>query len=146
MAVTAEGAPVRCWTFPGTTSDQLVIRKVKDDLGSWMLNRVERGWRDLKGALRLRPVFHHREDRIRSRIQLCWLALLLIRVIENGCGDTWRNVRNELDRMHLVTLGTKEGRIAKRPATTKGQREILTALNLREPAQILDYELPTPVE
>lgn len=320
MAVTAEGVPVRCWTFPGTTSDQLVIRKVKDDLGSWMLNRVvwvtdsgfnsatnraylqrggdhyiiceklrsasadakkalarpgryhlvegnlqvkevhvgegarsqrfvvcvnpeakardeivrgnliaylerriagsdewsrqrrdelvgelrstpglarflrrtkdhklridkaaigkdahfdgkwlirtsddtltptdlargykqlyqvERGWRDLKGALRLRPVFHHREDRIRSHIQLCWLALLLIRVIENGCGDTWRNVRNELDRMHLVTLGTKEGRIAKRSGTTRGQREILTALNLREPAQIIDYELPTPVE
>lgn len=40
MAVTAEGVPVRCWTFPGTTPDQLVIRKVKDDLGSWMLNRV----------------------------------------------------------------------------------------------------------
>jgi hypothetical protein len=320
MAVTAEGVPVRCWTFPGTTSDQLVIRKVKDDLGSWMLNRVvwvtdsgfnsatnraylqrggdhyiiceklrsadadakkalarpgryhlaegnlqvkevrvgegarsqrfvvcvnpeakardeivrgnlvaylerriagsdewpgqrrdefvgelrstpglarflrrtkdhklridktaiskdarfdgkwlirtsddtltptdlargykqlyqvERGWRDLKGALRLRPVFHHREDRIRSHIQLCWLALLLVRVIENGCGDTWRNVRNELDRMHLVTLGTKEGRIAKRSATTKGQRKILTALGLREPTQILDYELPTAVE
>ncbi len=40
MAVTAEGVPIRCWTFPGTTSDQLVIREVKDDLGSWMLNRV----------------------------------------------------------------------------------------------------------
>jgi GNAT superfamily N-acetyltransferase len=40
MAVTAEGVPIRCWTFPGTTSDQIVIRKIKDDLGSWMLNRV----------------------------------------------------------------------------------------------------------
>ncbi len=40
MAMTREGVPVRCWTFPGTTSDQLVIRKVKDDLGSWMLNRI----------------------------------------------------------------------------------------------------------
>ena len=40
MAVTAEGVPIRCWSFPGTTSDQLVIRRVKDDLGSWMLNRV----------------------------------------------------------------------------------------------------------
>jgi hypothetical protein len=48
--------------------------------------------------------------------------------------------------MHLVTLETKEGRIAKRSTTTKGQRDILTALELREPAQILDYELPTPVE
>ena len=320
MAVTAEGVPIRCWTFPGRTSDQLVIRKIKDDLGSWMLSRlvfvtdsgfnsatnraylqrggdhyivceklrsastdakaalsrpgryrvvehnlsvkevrvgegaraerfcvcvnpearrrdeivrknlvaylnkriegsdawsrqrrdelvgelrqtpgiarflrrtkdhklridkaaierdahfdgkwlirtsddtlsatdlalaykqlsqVERGWRDLKGALRLRPVFHHREDRIRSHIQLCWLGLLLIRVAENATGDTWRNLRNELERMALVTLETREGRIAKRSATTKRQREILAALEVREPAQILDYELPTPVE
>ena len=109
------------------------------------LSQVERGWRDLKGTLRLRPVFHHSEDRIRSHIQLCWLALLLVRVAENAAGDTWRNLRNELDRMHLVTLQTTEGRVAKRTASTKRQREILAALEVREPAQILDYELPTPV-
>ena len=40
MAVTKEGIPIRCWTFPGRTSDQLVIRRIKDDLGSWMLNRL----------------------------------------------------------------------------------------------------------
>ncbi|MGE5756139.1 MAG: transposase [Planctomycetaceae bacterium] len=110
------------------------------------LSQVERGWRDLKGALRLRPVFHHREDRIRSHIQLCWLALLLIRVAENATGGTWRNLRHELDRMHLVTLETAEGRVAKRSTTTKRQREILSALEIREPAQILDYELPAPAE
>ena len=98
----------------------------------------------MKGAPRLRPVFHHREDRIRSHIQLCWLGLLLIRVVENATGDTWRNVRNELERMHLVTLGTKEGRIAKRSVTTNGQRKILAALKVRESAQILDYEPPIP--
>ncbi len=46
--------------------------------------------------------------------------------------------------MHLVTLGTKEGRIAKRSVTTNGQRKILAALKVRESAQILDYELPIP--
>ena len=40
MAVTAEGVPVRCWTFPGNTSDQVIIRTIKDDLVGWMLNRV----------------------------------------------------------------------------------------------------------
>jgi transposase len=64
---------------------------------------VECGWRDLKGALRLRPVFHYREDRIRAHVQLCWLALLLIRVVENATGESWRSVRAELERMHLVT-------------------------------------------
>ncbi len=67
-------------------------------------------------------------------------------MIENGCDDAWRNIRNGLDRMHLVTLGTKDGRIAKRSETTKGQWEILTALKLREPAQILDDEMSTPTE
>jgi hypothetical protein len=70
---------------------------------------VERGWRDMKGALRLRPVYHYREDRIRAHVQLCWLALLLIRVIEVAASDTWRNLRHELDRMHLVTLASGPG-------------------------------------
>ena len=108
------------------------------------LLEVERGWRDMKGSLGLRPVFHHREDRIRSHIQLCWLGLLLIRVIENGTGDTWRNVRHELDRMHLVTMETAEGRVAQRSATTTGQAEILQALDIPEPGRFLDFELPTP--
>ena len=40
LAVTREGIPVRMWTFPGTTSDQDIIKKVKDDLGAWGLHRV----------------------------------------------------------------------------------------------------------
>jgi transposase len=108
------------------------------------LLEVERGWRDMKGSLGLRPVFHHREDRIRSHVQLCWLALLLIRVIENGTGDTWRNVRHELDRMHLVTMETADGRVAQRTTTTTRQAEIFTALEIDEPGRFLDFELPTP--
>ncbi len=47
-----------------------------DDLAAAykQLLQVERGWRDMKGALGQRPVFHHREDRIRAHVQLCWLA------------------------------------------------------------------------
>jgi hypothetical protein len=40
LAVTRDGVPVRCWTFPGTTNDQAIIRRVKDDLGSWHLRRL----------------------------------------------------------------------------------------------------------
>ena len=115
-----------------------------DDLAAAykQLLAVERGWRDFKGALGLRPVFHHREDRIRAHIQLCWLALLLLRVIENATGDTWRNVRHELDRMHLVTLATNAGRVAQRTATTPGQQTVLRALDLPEPPRFFDFTLP----
>jgi transposase len=116
-----------------------------DDLAAAykQLLAVERGWRDFKGALGLRPVFHHREDRIRAHIQLCWLALLLLRVIEIATGDTWRNVRRELDRMHLVTLVTNAGQIAQRTTSTAGQQTPLRALDLPEPPRIFDYTLPS---
>ncbi|HLI43869.1 MAG TPA: IS1634 family transposase [Acidimicrobiales bacterium] len=109
------------------------------------LYEVEAGWRDLKGTLKLRPVFHYREDRIRAHVQLCWLALLLIRTVEHTIGDTWRNVRNELERMHLVTLETNDGRVAQRSATTARQREIFQALEVAEPARFYDFTLPEPV-
>jgi transposase len=49
-------------------------------LGYKNLLEAERGFRDLKSALLLRPVFHRLEHRIRAHVLLCWLALLLIRV------------------------------------------------------------------
>ncbi|MCA1700667.1 MAG: transposase, partial [Actinobacteria bacterium] len=59
-------------------------------LGYKALYEAERGWRDLKSTIDLRPVYHRREDRIESHVQLCWLALLLLRVAETEVGDTWR--------------------------------------------------------
>ena len=40
FAVTRDGIPVRCWVWPGNTSDQEVIEEVKADLNSWRLGRV----------------------------------------------------------------------------------------------------------
>jgi hypothetical protein len=116
-----------------------------DDLAAAykQLIAVEDGWRDLKSSLGLRPVHHRREDRIRGHVQLCWLALLLLRVVENATGDTWRNLRHELDRMHLVTLATNAGQIAQRTTTTAGQQTLLRALDLPEPPRIFDYTLPS---
>lgn len=60
-------------------------------------------------------------------------------MIENATGDTWHNVRHELDRMHLITLATDPGRVAQRSATTPGQRTLLKALDLPEPPRFFDF-------
>jgi hypothetical protein len=108
-------------------------------LGYKALYEAERGWRDLKSTIDLRPVYHRREDRIESHVQLCWLALLLLRVAETEVADTWRNIRNELDRMHLVTLATSEGTVAQRTELTHRQRQILKALEPPEPPRFYDF-------
>jgi hypothetical protein len=48
-------------------------------------------------------------------------------------------VREELERMHLVTLESAEGRVARRSRTTAGQRGILAALELPEPPLFSDF-------
>src|SRR5205085_499372 len=62
-------------------------------LGYQQLIQVERGWRTLKTHLELRPVYHRLEARIRAHVLLCWLALLLIRIIENATDTTWARAR-----------------------------------------------------
>jgi transposase len=108
-------------------------------LGYKALYEAERGWRDLKSTIDLRPVYHRRSDRIEAHVQLCWLALLVLRVAETEAADTWRNIRNELDRMHLVTLATSQGTVAQRTELTHGQRRILKALGLPEPPRFYDF-------
>jgi len=45
--------------------------------------------------------------------------------------------------MHLVTLATEHGRVAKRSLTTPGQRQMLAALELSEPPALTDFEVAT---
>ncbi len=110
------------------------------------LYEVERGWRDLKHVIDIRPAYHRREDRIQAHVQICWLALLLMRVAETETGDTWRNLRNELDRMHLITLATSEGQAAQRTELTHRHRQILAALKLPEPPRFYDFTPTTAAE
>jgi transposase len=100
---------------------------------------VERGWRDLKHILGLRPIHHRLAQRILAHVQLCWLALLLTRTIETQTGDTWRNIRNELDRMQLVTYDLPDGRVSQRTPTTASQRTILSRLDLGEPPRYFQF-------
>jgi len=102
-------------------------------LGYKQLLQVERGWRDMKTTIDLRPVHHRKEDRIRAHVQLCWLALLLIRIAENQTADTWRNVRRELQRLHQGTFRGNAGLVQKTSETTAAQLRILRALDLQAP-------------
>lgn len=103
------------------------------------LYEAERGFRDTKSTIDLRPVFHHKDERIKAHVQLCWLALLLIRVAEVELADTWRNTRDELERLHLVTLRTVEGTVAQRSELTARHKEIFRRLRLPEPARFYDF-------
>ena len=105
-------------------------------LGYKNLLEAERGFRDLKGILELRPVYHRLEQRIRAHVTLCWLALLLIRVVERQSDQTWRNASRELNRLHLVTLQGAAGTLTQTTSLTDPQRAIHTACSIDPPPPI----------
>jgi len=102
-------------------------------LGYKQLLEVERGWRDMKQVLDLRPVYHRREDRIRAHVVLCWLALLLVRVIETSCEGSWPSLRHELEKLRLGSFHGASGSFSQRSEITTAQRAILAQLQMSAP-------------
>lgn len=118
-----------------STSDQH-LTPAEIALGYKNLLVAERGFRDLKSGLLLRPVFHRLEPRIRAHVLICWLALLLTRVAEEATGHTWSSINTELSRIAAVTLTGPAGTVVQSTELTDKQRAILAACNVAPPARI----------
>jgi len=109
-------------------------------LGYKNLLEAERSFRDLKGTLRIRPVFHRLDDRIRAHALNCWLALLLVRIAERHTGQTWRRMRTELERIKLVTLAGQAGTVQQTTPLTDQQRQVLGALDVPVPPAVTSLD------
>ncbi len=109
-------------------------------LGYKQLMEVERAFRTLKSTLSLRPVYHTKDDRIRSHVLLCWLALLLVRIAELEAGMTWPRVRAELERLHLGKFLHKDGRILQYTELTQNQRNIFKKLKISPPKMVTSIQ------
>jgi transposase len=109
-------------------------------LGYKNLLEAERGFRDLKSELLLRPVFHRLEHRIRAHVLICWLALLLTRVAERSTGQSWRNIRRETARLKQVTLAGKAGTITQTTPLRPSHKAIYQALSITPPPRMTAFD------
>jgi transposase len=109
-------------------------------LGYKNLLEAERGFRDLKSDLLLRPVFHRLEHRIRAHVLICWLALLLTRVAERASGLTWRNINRQLGRITQVTLAGPAGTVVQTTPLKPEQKAIYQALSIQPPPRVTTFD------
>ena len=105
-------------------------------LGYKQLIEAERSFRDLKGTLLLRPVFHRRDDRIRAHVLVCFLALVLVRVAETRTGETWRTIRAELGQIRQGHFQSADGEFTQTSELTTRQRALHTSLGAPEPPRL----------
>ena len=93
---------------------------------------------DLKNTVDIWTVYHRREDRIRAHVLLCWLALLLSRVIENGRRQTWRQLKRLFRPLMVAQHATKHGLVSDTNPVTSEQKRVLDVLRVKRPARFPD--------
>jgi len=125
-----------------TSDDYLSTEDVV--LGYKQLHEIERVNRDLKHTVDVRPVYHRREDRIRAHVQLCWLALLLIRLIETRTNQTWHQIMKTMRPLSVAYQQSSYGMVMQTNRVNSEQKSVLDALELKPPKRFL--QLPTPTK
>jgi hypothetical protein len=108
-------------------------------LGYKQLMRVEQAWRSLKSGLKLRPVYHWTPHRIHAHVAITVLSLLLERVAEQACGDTWRNIRDDLKQIKLAQLSGPNGTIWQVTEPALKARNRLKSLQITNPPAVLEH-------
>ena len=100
---------------------------------------IERGFRVLKSDIEIAPVHHRLPDRIRSHAMICFLALVLYRVMRmrlkaKGHSASPRTALDTLARIHRHYAKIADRKLEGITTPTPEQLELFDTLNLPKPA------------
>ena len=114
------------------------------------LTEAEAAFRIQKNDLRIRPIWHQKEDRVQAHILICFLAYVLWKMLEQMCkraglGSEPRKVFDEIAQIKVVDviLPTKQGLLIRNRCIaqpTKAQAVLLQVLQLHLPQRMKIYE------
>lgn len=121
-----------------TSDDTLSLSDIV--LGYKQLNDVEQAFRTLKTTLELRPNYHSKDERIRCHIFICFLALILARIVERETGKSWAVVRREMNRLQIGKIVIENKVVSRLTELTPEQKDIFQRLNIKEPSVIVDIQ------
>jgi len=101
------------------------------------LAEIERGFRTLKSALKLRPVFHWTEDRIKAHIFLCVLALQIERLMRHRLRSV--SVLKAIEKLRQIKVKEmKVGDVSATAlrATSQEQQNLFRFLDISAPQAV----------
>ena len=109
------------------TKEEMVEQYFDKDL-------VEKAFHDFKGAIKLRPVRHWLENRVRAHVFICYLSYLLLSLLNvrvKKLGITAVSALEELESLYKVYLKDRRRalRAARVVALSKKQEEILRSID-----------------
>lgn len=113
---------------------QEVIKRYKS------LADIERGFKVLKSEIEIAPVYHRLPHRIRAHAMICFMALILYRVMRERLKMAKSSLTPEKALAQLKRIHRHQIKVNDRPLTgvstlTKDQTDLLGALTLKKPTK-----------
>lgn len=101
---------------------------------------IERGFKVLKSEIEIAPVYHRLPQRIRAHAMICFMALILYRVMRERLKNAKSSLTPEKALAQLKRIHRHQIKVNDRPLTgvstlTKDQTDLLGALTLKKPTK-----------
>ncbi|KXA88661.1 hypothetical protein AKJ57_06510, partial [candidate division MSBL1 archaeon SCGC-AAA259A05] len=110
------------------------------------LKDVERAFNELKNFLKIRPIYHRTDKRVKGHVYVCILALLLKRLIEKKTNEPFTQTIRELEKLKANMLEFRGKKIIQRNQINDTQKQLLESLEIIEPPKILNVETKIKTE
>ncbi len=101
---------------------------------------IERGFKVLKSEIEIAPVYHRLPQRIRAHAMICFMALILYRIMRTRLKMAKSTLSPERALAQLKTIHRHQVKVNDKPLSgvstlTKEQTELLGTLTLRKPTK-----------
>ncbi len=110
------------WVVKSNTKDlttEQLIATYKD------LKTIEASFRTIKDVIELRPIYHHKDERVKGHVFICILAFLVTRILEQKTGQTIKMLREKYASAVAIQLTNN----SQQQPVILGGKELLQAVN-----------------
>ncbi|KXB07864.1 hypothetical protein AKJ55_01785 [candidate division MSBL1 archaeon SCGC-AAA382M17] len=94
------------------------------------LKDVEKAFNELKNFLKIRPIYHHTDKRVKGHVYICILALLLKRLIEKKTDKPFNKTMQELEKLKISKIEFRGKKILQRNQINNAQRRVFESLEV----------------
>jgi transposase len=106
---------------------------------------IERCFRTLKKSqIMMSPMYHRLAKRIDAHVKICVLALLLKRIIEIYCDDSWKKIYDKLDLLQVTEYRSSNHAFFRRNEIDPQTKDVFKKLDISIPKPLLSVKkMPT---
>ncbi|AAM25266.1 transposase [Caldanaerobacter subterraneus subsp. tengcongensis MB4] len=107
--------------------------------------KIEQSFRVMKSCLKVRPIFHWTEKRIRGHFVVCYLAFLLERTLEYSLRAKWKElssdrIKEAIGSMNFVEIEINGKKYLIKQKIEEEAEDILKVMKIKAPKNFITYE------